>query len=76
MIELGDRTPHVETLLSLASALGIAVSELFLDANEPWGTNGQPPDRQLMTYLETLRLTPGDVNKLLTIAKAMFDRRS
>src|SRR5216683_2618005 len=35
MIERGDRTPHVETLVSLAKALGIAVSQLLLDANEP-----------------------------------------
>jgi transcriptional regulator with XRE-family HTH domain len=75
MIERGDRTPHVETLVSLAKALGIAVSELLLDANGPRGSDGQPADLQLMTYLETLRLTPGDVNRLVAIAKAMFDGR-
>jgi len=74
MIERGDRTPHVETLVSLAKALGIAVSQLLLDANEPRASSGQPPDLQLMAYLETLRLTPGDVNRLVAIAKAMFDR--
>ena len=75
MIERGDRTPHVETLVSLAKALGTAVSQLLLDANDPEETGGQPPDLQLMTYLETLPLTPGDVNRLVAIAKAMFDGR-
>jgi transcriptional regulator with XRE-family HTH domain len=75
MIERGDRTPHVETLMSLAKALGIAVSQLLLDANEPGESSGQSPDLQLMTYLGTLRLTPGDVNRLVAIAKAMFDGR-
>ena|ERR1700687_3869960 len=75
MVERGDRIPHVETLLSLAKALGIAVSQLLVDAEEPRESSGQPPDLQLMTYLETLRLTPGDVNRLVAIAKAMFDGR-
>jgi transcriptional regulator with XRE-family HTH domain len=73
MIECGDRTPHVETLVSLANALDIAVSHLFIDANEPRASSGQKPDLQLLRYLGTLRLTPSDVNALLAIAEAMFD---
>jgi transcriptional regulator with XRE-family HTH domain len=74
MIECGDGTPHVETLVSLADALGISVSQLFLDANEPGG--GQTHHLPLMAYLGSRRLSSGDVRALLAVAKAIFDRKS
>src|SRR5713101_3530901 len=35
MIERGERTPHVETLVAISDALGITVSPLFLGLNVP-----------------------------------------
>jgi len=41
MIERGQRMPHLETLVRIAAALGISLSELFIEAHEPFG--GPPP---------------------------------
>jgi len=76
MIERGDRTPHVETLVAISDALGITVSQLFLGLNAPPADIGQGQDLSLMAYLGTLRLSPGDVKALLAVAKAMFGGRS
>jgi transcriptional regulator with XRE-family HTH domain len=35
MIERSERVPHVKTLAALANALGITLSQLFLDVKEP-----------------------------------------
>jgi len=43
--------------------------------NEPPANGGQAQDIPLIAYLETLRLSPGDVETLLMVAKAMFDGR-
>jgi transcriptional regulator with XRE-family HTH domain len=72
MIERAQRTPHVETLVSLAAALGITVSQLFLDMNEPRGS-GPAPDLPLMAYLGTRRLDRKELDALLKVARAMFD---
>ena len=71
MIENAQRTPHVETLLPLSKALGITVSQLFLDVNEPGG--GQTHDLPLMAYLGSRRLDRKELDALLKVAKAMFD---
>ncbi len=76
MIENAQRTPYVETLVAISRALGITVSQLFLDLDAPRADIGQAPDLPLMAYLRTRRLTPGDVKTLLAVAKAMFDGRS
>ena len=76
MIERGERTPYVETLVAISRALGITVSQLFLGLNAPRADIGHAPDLTLMAYLRTRRLTPGDVKALLAVAKAMFDGRS
>ncbi|MBX5481168.1 MAG: helix-turn-helix transcriptional regulator [Myxococcaceae bacterium] len=71
MIERGERMPHVETLASLARALDVTLSELFA------GTDRDVPDdeellRPLSEFARTRRLTPRDVEKLLGVARAMF----
>jgi transcriptional regulator with XRE-family HTH domain len=35
MIERSERLPHIKTLAALSNALGITLSQLFLDVNEP-----------------------------------------
>ncbi len=67
MIERGQRTPHLETLVRIAAALGVSLSQLFIEAYEPSAN-----DLPLLSYLGTLRLSPDDVNALLLVARAMF----
>ncbi len=68
MIERGQRMPHLETLVRIAAALGISLSELFIEAHEPSADH-----LPLLAYLGTLRLDRTDVDVLLRAAKAMFD---
>jgi len=76
MIERGERTPHVETLVAISGALGITVSQLFAGLDAARADIGQTPDLALMAYLGTRHLSPADVQALLAVAKAMFDGRS
>ena len=76
MIERAQRTPYVETLVPIAAALGITLSQLFLDLNGPRGSDGQAQDLPLIAYLRTLRVDRTDVDALLRVAKAMFTGRS
>jgi len=73
MIERGERTPHVETLVAISDALAITVSQLFLGLNAPRADIGQTQDLPLMAYLGTLRLDRKELDALLKVAKAMFD---
>ncbi len=75
MIERAGRLPHLKTLVVLTDALGVTLSQLFLDANRPRTSDGKVQDLPLIAYLGTLRLSPGDVEALLVVAKAMFDGR-
>lgn len=72
MIERGERVPHVETLAAIAQALGVTLSELFAGADE--GT-GETADllRPLSEFARSRRLTSRDVEKLLGVARAMFN---
>ncbi len=76
MIERAERVPHIKTLVSLAAALGITLSKLFLDLNGPQAKDEQTQALPLLAYLGTLRLSSGDVGALLLVAKVMFDRKS
>jgi len=75
MIESARRLPYLKTLSALSNALGITLSRLFLDVKGPRASGGQAQDLPLIAYLGTLRLSAGDVQALLVVAKAMFDRR-
>lgn len=71
MIERGERVAHVETLASLADSLGVTLSDLFA------GTDADPGEvedllRPLNEFARSRRLTSGDVEKLLGVARAMF----
>ncbi len=67
MIERGQRMPHLETLVRIAAALSVSLSQLFIEAYEPSAN-----DLPLLAYLGTLRLSPDDVKALLLVARAMF----
>ena len=76
MIERAERLPHIKTLVSLAAALGMTLSKLFVDLNGPQAKDEQTQALPLLAYLGTLRLSSGDVGALLLVAKVMFDRKS
>ncbi len=71
MIERGERVAHVETLASLADALGVTLAELFVAPAE------RPADQQeilrpLSEFVRSRHLDSRDVEKLLGVARAMF----
>jgi transcriptional regulator with XRE-family HTH domain len=71
MIERGERVAHVETLASLADALGVTLAELFV------APAGRPADQQeilrpLSEFVRSRHLDSRDVEKLLGVARAMF----
>jgi transcriptional regulator with XRE-family HTH domain len=71
MIERGERVAHVETLASLADALGVTLAELFVKPVE------KPSDQQeilrpLSEFVRSRHLDARDVEKLLGVARAMF----
>jgi transcriptional regulator with XRE-family HTH domain len=74
MIERGERVPHVETLESLAAALGVTLSELFEVVEAPRETDDVL--RPLSDFARSRRLTARDVEKLLGVARAMFVTQS
>ena len=73
MIERGERVAHVETLAALASSLGVTLAELFSGAEA--SVEGQEDDvlRPLNEFARARRLTSRDVEKLLGVARAMFN---
>jgi transcriptional regulator with XRE-family HTH domain len=72
MIERGERIPHVETLAEIASALSVTLSELFS------GTDSEKHEcedllRPLEEFVRSRGLTSRDVEKLLGVARALFN---
>jgi transcriptional regulator with XRE-family HTH domain len=72
MIERGERVAHVETLAALAEALGVSLAELFAGA-QAQGEGAEDLLRPLADFARARRLTPRDVEKLLGVARAMFN---
>ncbi len=75
MIERGQRSAHVETLNSLARALGVTMSELFREnrARTPKGPDAIA--EPLVRFVENRRLSRREVEKILDVAAAMFPLR-
>jgi hypothetical protein len=73
MIERGERVAHVETLAALAGALGVRLSDLFLQTEQP-PENGEPEAlaRPLWDFVRNKRLTSADIDRLLGVARVMF----
>lgn len=73
MIERGERAPHIETLIRLAGALDVSISELFLCAEseqEPQALD--PMLKPIAEFVRSRALTRRDIDRLLGVAKAMF----
>lgn len=76
MIERGERIAHVETLASLAEALGVPLSELFASVEGDSSAKSNDVLRPLSDFARARQLTPRDVEKLLGVARAMFSSRA
>jgi transcriptional regulator with XRE-family HTH domain len=76
MIERGERVPHVETLAALADALEVPLSELFSGIGKNPTDSGPEMLRPLSDFFRARRLSSRDVDKLLGVARAMFNGRS
>ncbi len=72
MIERGERLAHVETLAALADALGVTLAELFTGSDS---RSDQFEDmiRPISDFFRVRSLTSQDVDKLLGVARAMFN---
>jgi len=72
MIERGERVAHVETLASLAEALDVPLSDLFSGIDGPDDDNADLV-RPIQDFVRARRLGSRDVEKLLGVARAMFN---
>jgi DNA-binding XRE family transcriptional regulator len=72
MIERGERAPHIETLMRLASALKVSVGELFVYTDEPNAKSIEPMLLPLAEFARSHSLTRRDIERLLGVAKVMF----
>jgi transcriptional regulator with XRE-family HTH domain len=77
MIERGERSAHVETLAKLAEALGIPLTELFEEqrAERRRARGLEAALEPLADFIRRERLSRRDVERLLVVARALFDRR-
>jgi transcriptional regulator with XRE-family HTH domain len=73
MIERGERSPHLETLASIADALEVRLADLFLSGE---AKNDEPSDgdmyRPLLDACRRYKLGKRDVERLLTVVRTMF----
>jgi transcriptional regulator with XRE-family HTH domain len=67
LLERGERSPSYETLLQVAAALGLPLSELFRQEEEA----DSGADR-LVHFVRERRLARVDVDRLLAVAQLMF----
>jgi transcriptional regulator with XRE-family HTH domain len=73
MIERGERIAHVETFASLAEALGVPLGDLFADVGGMPGDGEEDLLRPLSDFARSRKLTSRDVERLLGVARAMFN---
>lgn len=71
LLERGERSPSYETLVQVAAALEVPLSELFRDFNghgydDPYFT-------RLTDFARKARLSRAQVDRLLAVATAMFE---
>jgi transcriptional regulator with XRE-family HTH domain len=67
LLERGERSPSYETLLQVAAALELPLSELFrLEADDDAGAE------RLVHFIRSRQLGREDVERLLTVAELMF----
>ncbi len=73
MIERGERRPTLKTLVVISEAMGVTLSQFFSEVKVPQENIGQTGPL-LATRLEDLRLSQDQVEILIVVARAMFER--
>lgn len=68
LLERGERSPSYDTLLQVASALGVPLAELF---REP-GPESDAGEGRLLELCRARGLTRADVDRLLAVAELLF----
>jgi transcriptional regulator with XRE-family HTH domain len=71
MIERGERSAHVDTLAHIASALDVPLDELFREKTRVPEVSDSTL-RPLAEFVQRHRLTRREVERLLTVAQALF----
>jgi transcriptional regulator with XRE-family HTH domain len=76
MIERGERSPHLETLVKISKALDVQVADLFRFPGARQGAvvEEDPAVRAVSDFVRRHDLTRRDVDKLLGVARAMFPK--
>jgi len=70
MIERGERSPHLETLASMAEALQVRIADLFRSGEEQDGV--EPMYRPLLDACRKYNLGKRDVDRLVGVVRTMF----
>lgn len=72
LLERGERSPSYDTLVHVARALGLPLSELVREeAPPPAGADAAGAER-LVRFARERQLTRAEVDRLLTVADALF----
>lgn len=71
LLERGERSPSYETLVTIAEALEVPLSELFRDpSSEP---TDDPYHARLLDFARNAKLSHAQVDKLIAVGNAVFD---
>ena len=70
MIERGERSPHLQTLASIAEALQVKIADLFRPDDEPEGV--EPIFKPLIDACRKYNLGKRDVDRLVGVVRTMF----
>jgi transcriptional regulator with XRE-family HTH domain len=70
MIENGTRAPHLETLVKIAGALQVPITELFRFDSDPDKIDALY--RPLIEFCRKQTMTKKDVDRLIAVAKGVF----
>jgi DNA-binding XRE family transcriptional regulator len=74
MIERGERVAHLKTFAALADALDVLLAELFSGVDqEP--SSASDLARPLSNFCRSRRLSSRDIERLLGMARAMFNEK-
>lgn len=70
LLERGERSPSYETLIAIARALEVPVSELFRDG--PTFVTDDPSHVRLLDFARKAQLTRAQVDRVIAVGHAMF----
>lgn len=71
LLERGSRSPSYETLARIAQTLDVPTAELL--RSEPGSSSDDVAHLRLLEFVKRARLTRAQVERLMAVARAMFD---